>query len=256
MKITILGAGAYGTALGSVLEKNGHTVSYYDPKLLKISLAQSISGADYIILCVPSTSAPHILPHLPKDIPLIIATKGLLDGHLFRKFRDISVLSGPGFATDIKAEKSTYLTATDQRIVELFQTKFLHLDTTTDRKGVLICGSLKNVYAIYAGYQKLQKHSAPWQSYISKAAAEMKQILSANGANPDTVDLACGIGDLELTCDTPSRNYAYGAKLRENPSKKPENTVEGLTTLAKIKRGKLIIPSSASLIKEIEVLCH
>ena len=32
MIIAILGAGAYGTALGEILIKNGHNVRYYDPK--------------------------------------------------------------------------------------------------------------------------------------------------------------------------------------------------------------------------------
>ena len=31
MKITIFGAGAFGTALGNILEENGHQITYYDP---------------------------------------------------------------------------------------------------------------------------------------------------------------------------------------------------------------------------------
>lgn len=258
MKISILGAGAFGTALGGILADNGYDIDYYDTKLERERLADNLDSAKYIILCVPSAAAPYLLPHLPTNIPLIVATKGLLDNHLFKDFKDYMILSGPGFATDIKAKKETYLTATDQRIINLFKADFLHFDTTTDKKGVLMCGSLKNIYAIYAGHQALQKHTKPWQEYINSAASEMKQILKANGANPNTVNLYCGVGDLELTCDTPSRNYEYGTKLRKDSNIKPDKTVEGFTALAKIKRGELIIPDSATIIKKIEEIipCH
>lgn len=258
MKISILGAGAFGTALGGILANNSYDIDYYDSKLERERLADNLKNTKYIILCIPSASVPYLLPHIPTDIPLIIATKGMLDDRPFKNFQDVSALSGPGFAADIKAGKETYLTATDQRIVKLFQADFLHFDTTADLKGVLMCGSLKNIYAIYAGYQNLEKYSKPWQNYIDKASAEMKSILKANGAAPSTVDLACGIGDLELTCDTPSRNYEYGTKFRKHPNIKPDKTVEGLTALVKIKRGELQIPDTASIIKQIEeiITCH
>ena len=35
MKIAILGAGAFGTALGGILADNGYDIDYYDPKIEK-----------------------------------------------------------------------------------------------------------------------------------------------------------------------------------------------------------------------------
>ena len=203
------------------------------------------------MLAVPSAAAPHLLPYLPKDKPLIVATKGFLDDHNFSDFADYMVLSGPGFASDIKNGKETHLTATDQRIVELFETEYLTFDFTTDRKGVLMCGALKNIYALYAGYLDLKPGTSRHERYLTEVAEEMKALLSANGAISDTVNLACGKGDLRLTCDFPSRNYEFGQVLKNDHAAMPEKTVEGLTALGKVKRGEIEIPNTALKLKEL-----
>ena len=251
MKIAILGAGAFGTALGGILADKGYDIDYYDSKVERERLADVTADAKYIVLAVPSKAAPYVLPYLPKNKPLVVATKGFLDMHNFVEFRDVMVLSGPGFAADIKERKDTKLTATDSRVVDLFGTDYLHFDFTMDALGVLMCGALKNVYAIYAGYLGLKPGTAEHEEYLAVVAGEMKVLLDANGAEPATVDFECGVGDLRLTCNLPSRNYEYGTLVRENPDYQPEKTVEGLTALAKIKRGEIKVPEGLAVLGEI-----
>lgn len=251
MKIAVLGAGAFGTALGGILADKGYDIDYYDSKVERESLEKVLSDAKYIVLAVPSMAAPYLLPHLPSDKPLIIATKGFLDSHNFVNFKDYMVLSGPGFAADIKAGKETHLTATDQRVLDLFTTEYLSFDFTTDKNGVLMCGALKNIYAIYAGYLNLKPGTHQHERYLTEVSEEMKALLSANNGDPNTVDLACGKGDLRLTCDYPSRNYEFGQILASNSKANPEKTVEGLTALFKVKRGEIIVPDSAIKLKEL-----
>jgi len=174
-----------------------------------------------------------------------------LDAHNFEDFNDYMVLSGPGFAADIKAGKETLLTATDSRVVDLFTTDYLTFDFTTDRNGVLMCGALKNVYAIYAGLLDLKAGTVDRSKFLSEVAEEMKALLSCNNAQSQTVDLACGLGDLDLTCALPSRNFEFGQILRNNPKAKPEKTVEGITALGKIKRGEIKIPEKAVKLREL-----
>lgn len=143
MKIAVLGAGAFGTALGGILADKGYDIDYYDSKLEREKLSDVLADAKYIVLCVPSKAAPYLLPYLPKNKPLIVATKGILSDKVFADFKDFMVLSGPGFADDIKAAKDTKLTATDDRIIELFSTDYLTFDKTNDKRGVLMCGALK-----------------------------------------------------------------------------------------------------------------
>jgi glycerol-3-phosphate dehydrogenase (NAD(P)+) len=160
-------------------------------------------------------------------------------------------MSGPGFADEIKSGKPIVLTATDPVIDELFGTDSLKFDHTDDRLGVLMCGALKNVYAIFAGYLQLERGSSAWLNYIKAAAAEMMEILLANGADRKTVDLACGIPDLKLTCGYPSRNYEYGDRLRVNPDYLPEKTVEGVSTIKRIRQNEIVIPSGLQILPDI-----
>ena len=255
MKITILGAGAFGTALGGVLAEKGYDVDYYDKHIQREKLSDTISGAKYIVLCVPSKAAPYLLPDLPKNVPLIVATKGILSDAIFDDFDDYMVMSGPGFAADIKKAKPTKLTATDDRIVELFGTEYLTFDKTNDKRGVLMCGALKNVYAILAGLMNLQPKTPERDRFLAEVSEEMQALLLANGANPDTVNLVCGKGDLDLTCGLPSRNYECGLKLRDDPEYVPDNTVEGLSALRRIMRGEIMVPENSKYLHQIMEIC-
>lgn len=251
MKISVLGAGAFGTALGGILAANGCDVDYYDSSLEKESLSENLATADYEVLCVPSKVAPYLLPHLRKDKPLIVATKGILTDNYFAEFADWMVLSGPGFASDIKEKKKTWLTVTDERIKRLFAAPYMEFDETDDRRGVLMCGALKNVYALLAGYKRLEPGSLENAAFLRAAAKEMKMLLETNGANPETVDLACGKGDLKLTCAPQSRNYTYGYKLSYDDKYQPECTVEGLSAIKRILRGEIKVPEDLPIMREI-----
>ena len=244
MKIAIIGAGAFGTALGGILADKGYDIDYYDAKMEHEKMSDVVHGAKTIVLATPSAAAPYVLPHLPKDLPLIVATKGILTDKFFAEFKDFMVMSGPGFAEDIKAGKKTKLTTTDRRVMDMFGTDYLTFDRTNDKKGVLMCGALKNVYAIAAGQLGLERDTDAWRGFINEVVLEMKEILQANGARPETVDLVCGIGDLKLTCGYPSRNYEFGDMLWSNPNYQPEKTVEGVSALKKIKRGEIDLPAN------------
>ncbi len=251
MKIAVMGAGAYGEALGGILEENGQEVVYFDPKIRDCNLDEVFEGANYTLLAVPSEVAVKLLKKLPKDVPLIVATKGILTTKPFDGFKKYMVVSGPGFAKDIKAKKLTRLTATDTKVAKLLAADFITFDFTSDKQGVLMCGALKNVYAVYAGMLGIKPGTAKHKLYIDSAVAEMKEILTTNGAKSDTVDLACGRGDLELTCGLPSRNYEFGQILRKDMDAKPEKTVEGVTTLKRIQKGEIMVPDTAKILREL-----
>ena len=256
MKIAILGAGAFGTALGGVLADKGFDIDYYDSRVEKEKLSDVLYDARMMVLAVPSSVVSHILPYLPTSKPMIVATKGILSSKTFDGFRDVMVLSGPGFADDIKKRKVTKLTATDYRVIEMFETDYLTFDYTDDMNGVLMCGALKNVYAIYAGLLGLKRDTKIWNEYIKDVLEEMRDVLTQNGGDSNTVELECGVGDLKLTCGLPSRNYEYGLMFRQNPNAKPTKTVEGLSAIRRIKRGEIEVPDSAIKLREIVKLCN
>jgi len=228
MNITILGAGVFGTALASVLHENHHQTTFYDPiKFPDISLDQTIATAEAIIIAVPSSAITEIASDINRHhIPTILATKGLLN---FDAFGDHppSVLSGPIFDDMVIAKQQSTVTATSPLASSLFTTPWLHIELTTDTLGVILCGTLKNIYAIGSGLL-----SAP-DGYVQTALAELKTYLSDHGADPATADLSCGIGDLTLCCTDPrSRNFQFGLNFRSDPT--PDTTVEGFSTLTSL----------------------
>ena len=53
MNIAMLGAGAFGKALGKILTDNGHAVKYYDPFLYPdVSIDQACFEAGAIVIAI------------------------------------------------------------------------------------------------------------------------------------------------------------------------------------------------------------
>ena len=245
MKITIFGAGAFGTALGTILEGNGHQITYYDPvKYPDRSLTSVIEDGEIYLLAVPSVAAPKLLLFTPRNRPLICASKGFISDASFKPWgNNFSVLSGGAFANDLNKKNPVVLTATSDLITELFKTDWLAFDRTTDASGVMLCGALKNIYAIGAGYWSLNYATPDFDDFINSVLSEMKLILSYNNCDPKTVDLSCGLRDLVITCGShTSRNYDFGTKLKLDKTLGEKvlsgaiklGTIEGLSAISTI----------------------
>lgn len=136
MKITILGAGAYGLALAEILKENKNEVCVWTPlekealilnnenmssKLpgIKINtkvtndLEKALKNSKLIVIAVPTAFLTSTIKKLKKyydDVPICIATKGIEQNtNLFvydvcKNILDtdnIAVISGPSFAIDI-----------------------------------------------------------------------------------------------------------------------------------------------------------
>ena len=247
MRITIFGAGAFGTALGNILESNGHEIVYYDPaKYPEKNLTSVIEGSELNLLAVPSSAAPKLMLFLPHNIPLICASKGFLTMASFKPWgTNFAIISGGAFAADLNNHNPSVLTVTSPLVEELFKAPWLSFDETNDNTGVLLCGTLKNIYAIGSGYWGLKYGTTDFDDYINSALDEMRIIVAANGGDPNTVNLSCGLRDLVITCASEvSRNYDFGTKLRKDAElgkkiisgriKAP--TTEGLISVSNIRR--------------------
>lgn len=215
-------------ALGHLLTINQHTVVYYDKKDLSISLDVAVSGAEVIVIAVPSASlaeAVTALRPLYTKQPVIVATKGITNLAVLAGIQ-YSLLSGPGFANNILAGGAVTFTVTSPLAAQLFGSAAVTIEQTNDTLGVALCGTLKNVYAIGAGILGLTPDQITFDSYVNNCLNEMASIIRSLHGNPQTTELSCGRADLVLTCSGPqSRNYAYGQTRVEN------TTVEGLTAL-------------------------
>ena len=245
MKITILGAGAFGRALGKVLTDNKHIVNYYDPFVYPdYSLDAATYNAEAIVVAVPSNVLPDMMltyPNNLRSLSTVIATKGLSNTDVFKDFSMLSAVSGPAFAQEIIDGKSATLTASDPFVLNIFQNGQIFIELCEDLKGILLCGSLKNIYAIGAGYHSESENEVA--ALVAHAHNETQRYLEDHGAKGETANYACGLGDLILTCTSPtSRNYTCGQRLKkgERLGKILEDlkTVEGVNAIKEIENIK------------------
>ena len=257
MRITIFGAGAFGQALGHILSENNHQVTYYDPqKFPGISLDSALTNPEALVLATPSAVTGSLLSSLPDfthNLPLICASKGFVSLAPFRLFSDFSAIGGPTFAHDLEEHHPTILTASSDLPVKLFSTKWLRVEQTPDKLGIMLCSTLKNIYAIESGYRHLSPTKESFLQFINSAHSEIKHILQANNCNPSTANLACGLADLTMTCSSSaSRNYTFGSELATNPHTRPTYTAEGVSAVfSLINTPSFIIPDQATILTEI-----
>ena len=172
MKVCILGSGAYGIALSSILSKNKVNINmwtfseeecnilnetriseklkdYKIPEnvIIKTNMEECIYGSDLIVISVPAFAFEDVVKQMKKFInkktPVLIATKGIQQNtclflsDVFKKYlkNPIAVISGPTFAVDIvKGVPIGYSLATRSKKTEHIIRKCFQNSTTKFRK--------------------------------------------------------------------------------------------------------------------------
>ncbi|PSJ62021.1 NAD(P)H-dependent glycerol-3-phosphate dehydrogenase [Pseudaminobacter soli (ex Li et al. 2025)] len=138
-RVTILGGGAWGTALALTAARAGNDVRIWarDPEMVEAlkqgknprylpgitlepalnataDLAAALDGADCVLVVTPAQVLRQVLaeakPHLPADVPLVLCAKGIEreTGTLLSEIAEeivpdhpVAALSGPSFASDV-----------------------------------------------------------------------------------------------------------------------------------------------------------
>ncbi|MEM8594100.1 MAG: NAD(P)H-dependent glycerol-3-phosphate dehydrogenase, partial [Pseudomonadota bacterium] len=108
--------------------------------------------------------------------------------------------------------------------------------------GVELAGALKNIYAIIAGFADAMGLGYNTKSMLmTRSLAEMSRLAVKLGADPLTFLGLAGVGDLFVTCTSPSsRNFRMGAAIGEGKNLEQAEeaigqVVEGVNTLRTIK---------------------
>lgn len=190
MKIAVLGAGAWGTALAAAAAPRHDVVLWARdaaqaqalaasrrnqrylgdaelPAALRVSAdhAAAVAGADLVIVATPMAALRERLAALG-DHPVLWLCKGFeagtgLLGHevarAVRPHRPCGVLSGPSFAIEVARGQPTALVAASgtpelaAAAVEAFHSESVRVYTSDDVVGVEVGGAVKNVLAIATG---------------------------------------------------------------------------------------------------------
>jgi len=262
-RVAVLGAGAWGTALAKLLAEKGDDVLVWtrradlaeqinrsrengrylpgarlpDTLTATDDIAGALEGATMVVFVAPSHATREVAraagPHIPRDVPIVSATKGIendslmfmdevlvdeLPGHTHDQ---LAFLSGPSFAKELAAHLPTavVIAARDAevcaKVMRRFHTTYLRLYSSNDVIGVECGGALKNVVAIAAGaIDGLGLGHNTRAMLITRGLAEIAKLSHARGGTPLTLAGLAGMGDLVLTCTGElSRNRTVGVEL-------------------------------------------
>ncbi|MBD2480883.1 NAD(P)H-dependent glycerol-3-phosphate dehydrogenase [Planktothrix sp. FACHB-1365] len=256
LKLAILGAGAWGSALAQLARYNGHTVNLWSRRFGN-SLEESINAVDVLVSAISmrgvAVTAQQLQTlKLPKKIPIVTATKGLdpdstrtpsqLWETLFPQ-HPIVVLSGPNLSAEIEQglPAATVVASENLEAAKIVQMVFasnrFRVYTSSDPMGTELGGTLKNVIAIAAGVcDGLKLGTNAKSALLTRALTEIIRIGTHLGGKTETFFGLSGLGDMLTTCNSAlSRNYRVGYGLAEGKSLEQVltelgSTAEGVNT--------------------------
>ena len=260
MKVGVIGAGAWGTALAITVARGGADVVLwsYDgeymnfdnlemPHNIRItSDMHDIQDMDTWLVVTPGAFFRETMRKARNSYngqPLIICTKGAENktGQFMSEILqteipecvDFGVLSGPQFAAEVAhgVPTGSTLAGTHNAVVAgQGALNKLYLEISSDIIGTQVCGVGKNAVALICGYNSIKCQENERALIFTRVWNEVMQIGLAMGGDLRTFLGLCGIGDLFLSATSAtSRNFAGGMAIAQgNP---PQGTVEGIYAL-------------------------
>lgn len=260
MKVGVIGAGAWGTALAITAARGGADVVLwsYDgrhkdfenvemPKNIRMTAdINDMHDMDTWLVVTPGAFFRETMRKARDSYdnqPIIICTKGAesATGQFMSEILnteipecvDFGVLSGPQFAAEVAQGMPTgsTLAGTHNAIVAgQGALNKLYLEVSDDIVGTQVCGVGKNAVALICGYNSVKCAENERALIFTRAWNEVMAIGMAMGGQMRTFLGLCGIGDLFLSATSAtSRNFAGGVAIANgNP---PQGTVEGIYAL-------------------------
>ncbi len=239
-KIGVIGAGKWGSALAFALSQKCEVfIHSRTPRDIKnfVSL-EEILKLEYLVIAIPAQQISSWLEEnfVFSNQKVLVAAKGIeaTTGKFLNEIyknhvpdENISFLSGPSFATEVRKSLPTALVINshNEELSSKFSTffpSFIKIYRSTDVMGAEVAGAYKNVIAIAAGICEglgLGKNAAA--SLISRGLVEMQRFGYVYGAKEESFVGLSGAGDLFLTASsTMSRNFRVGLGLAKYMSQK------------------------------------
>lgn len=261
MKVGVIGAGAWGTALAITVARGGSDVLLwsYDGMCTEfdgvvcpenITTTMNLSDVRDTDVWLVVTPAAYFRETLNKarpfynGQPIIICTKGAecSTGQFMSEILraqipecvDFGVLSGPQFAAEVARGVPTgsTLAGTDKTISVGYEIlNKLYLVGSNDIIGTEFCGVGKNAVALICGYNRVAAGGENESAMIfTRAWNEIVDLGMAAGGQLRTFLGLCGIGDLFLSATSEtSRNFSGGMAIARGET--PSGTVEGIYAL-------------------------
>ena len=233
-----------------------------DPKIEATHELQDIVRSDALLMVVPAqfmrATASELARYLRPDTPVVICSKGIEQGSgklLTQVMAEAlptaipAALSGPSFAIEVAQGLPAAVTLScedrsmGEQLAQAIGYKHFRIYLSDDLLGVEVGGAIKNVLAIAAGIVEGKKlGKSAHAAVITRGFAELKRFALALGAKRETMEGLSGLGDLVLTCSSPtSRNMSFGQALGEGLDMKKfaasrNSVTEGMYTAVAVMR--------------------
>jgi glycerol-3-phosphate dehydrogenase (NAD(P)+) len=270
MKVGIIGAGAWGTALAMTAARSGNDVIiwahskadeinqkrrnswlpgvFISREIIATENIGDLSDADIWLVVTPTAFFSETMTKSRRywrGQPIIICAKGIepKSGKLLSEIisdkipgadKYIGVLAGPQFAGEVAHAKPTGSTIAGSgkvRKAAHSALSALYLEDSNDVFGAQICGAGKNAVAMILGY--LDGQGAGENERALKLTLAWQEIISFSRlfrAKTETFNKLCGIGDLFLTASSKTSRN-YSAGFAIARGEKPTGTIEGAAAL-------------------------
>jgi len=230
--------------------------------------AEALYKADYILNAVPSIFVRETVSlfshYLDSETVWINASKGIesdtlmtltevIEDEIGRRGRTVPktvAISGPTHAEEVARDMPTLIVVAgeDDRISagvqKLFEGTCIRPYTNRDKRGVQICGALKNVEALAVGIARgLGYGDNTCAAMITRGMEEIRRLGLAMDCNEHTFFGLAGIGDLIVTATSShSRNNRAGTLIGQGKS--PD---EALKEVGMVVEGIYALPAAIRL---------
>ncbi len=226
-------------------------------------MAELCRGKELLLFAVPSVAvretAAQAAPHIQNQMLLVDAAKGIepitllsMTAVIAQEMENagksalvqLAALSGPTHAEEVSLDMPSAIVAasddaaTAEAVRQIFSGPAMRLYTSSDLRGVELCGALKNIIAIAAGISNGLGHGDNTKAaLVTRGLAEIARLGLAMGCQIETFMGLAGVGDLIVTATSPhSRNNRAGyligqGRSAEEACRELGMVVEGLNAL-------------------------
>ena len=248
-KVSVIGAGSWGTALALLLYKNGHDVTVWSYQEEEVRM---LSEKREHVSKLPGVKIPEGI-FFTADIKEAVEEKDVV---VLAVPSDVAVLSGPSHAEEVGRGLPTtvcigaHTEATAKYLQQLFMNEVFRVYISPDILGIELGGSLKNVIALAAGVADGMGYGDNTKAaLITRGIAEISRLGVKMGGAAETFGGLAGIGDLIVTCaSVHSRNRKAGYLMGQGKTMK-----EAMDEVKMVVEGVYSAKAAAKLGKKYQV---
>jgi glycerol-3-phosphate dehydrogenase (NAD(P)+) len=259
--VLVLGYGEMGHAMEHLLRGRARLAiweKWPQAGFQPVVLEEAARTVDYALFCLPAAAHRDVLAQsasfFKPDCVCVTIAKGLDEAgqttaEIFQdvlgQSRPYAVLCGPMISEEIRADRHAFgqlggsADGVYSRVRDLFAGTLLHVEYSSDVRGIAWAAILKNVYALAFGMADEWKLGNNMRGFLAVAALqELDRIAGGMGGRSGAAYRLAGLGDLITTgTSADSHHHELGRRLARGETQGISG--EGIHTLNTVAKHRL-----------------